>query len=179
MQSLSAIDALYNEGVQLSEFLANSREPSFRNYHDSQFRKTLLLAAASRFESEVVGAILDFVHERTTGDSQVVALVKARVIERQYHTLFKWERRNANHFFSLFGGDFKNYAESIVSADSQLNEAIAAFLELGDLRNQLVHRDFATMPLDKTVDEIYRLFKQAQIFVDRLPSLLRSEMMKL
>ncbi len=175
MDSQRAIDLIFAEGLKLSQYLADSRELSFLNYHDDQFRKALLLASASRFESEIKAAVLAFVTERTAGDPQVVALIKAKAIERQYHTMFKWDGQNANLFFSLFGSEFKDYASEKVTSNSALNEAVKTFLELGNLRNQLVHSDYASFPLDKTAEEIYLLHKQAEFFVDSLPSLLRCQ----
>ncbi len=46
-----------------------------------------------------------------------------------------------------------------------LSEAVAAFLELGDLRNLLVHENFAAYLLEKTSEEIYKLYRQALRFV--------------
>jgi hypothetical protein len=59
-----------------------------------------------------------------------------------------------------------------VKTDLKLDNAIKAFLELGNLRNQLVHQDYATVPLEKTSDEIYQLYLDALYFVDAFPECL-------
>jgi hypothetical protein len=59
-----------------------------------------------------------------------------------------------------------------VKTDLKLDNAIRAFLELGNLRNQLVHQDYATFPLEKTSDEIYQLYQDALYFVDAFPGCL-------
>ena len=51
--------------------------------------------------------------------------------------------------------------------------SVAAFLELGNERNRLVHQNYATFPMEKTLDEIYLLYRRALTFVDLLPTALR------
>jgi RiboL-PSP-HEPN len=95
--------------------------------------------------------------------------VKNKALARQYHTFFNWDARNANSFFGLFGGDFKDFMTAKVEDDSTLEAGIKAFLQLGDSRNELVHENFATFALDKTAEEIYELYKKALRFVEVFP----------
>ena len=44
-----------------------------------------------------------------------------------------------------------------VREDEKLATGVKAFLELGDIRNSLVHQEFGPFPLEKTVAEIYSL----------------------
>jgi hypothetical protein len=148
-------------------------EVSLRNTVSDIFRKTLLLSAASYFEHIISNCMLEFASERTRSDRLILSLVKSKAIDRQYHTYFVWEGSNANKFFSLFGAEFKSFMEKSVKADENLSQSIVDFLELGNLRNQLVHMDFATFPLEKTADEIYNLYKSALSFVEILPVKLR------
>jgi hypothetical protein len=169
----TAIDRLYTEHRDLEAHLLEHGQISFVSNVDANFRKALLLAAASYFEVRIRDCILDFVKERAARDELVTAFLKNKAIERQYHTYFDWEKTNANKFFSLFGPGFKERMAAAVAGNEQLKQAIAAFLEVGALRNNLVHQDFASFPLDKTVDDIYRLYKAALEFVDVLPTKLR------
>jgi len=97
--------------------------------------------------------------------------VRNKAIARQYHTLFQWNAKNANSFFGLFGDDFKVRMKQRVAADTDLDEAIRAFLELGEQRNRLVHQDYATFSLEKTSEEIFELYRTASRFVEELPEL--------
>jgi uncharacterized protein with ParB-like and HNH nuclease domain len=45
-----------------------------------------------------------------------------------------------------------------------------AFLELGNERNRLVHENYATFPMEKTLEEVYALYKKSCLFVDALPA---------
>lgn len=157
----------------LLQYLENNNEISLRNIVESSFRKTLLLSAASYFEHQIRECILNFATERTNSDIAIIALIKVKVIERQYHTYFKWDGNNANQFFSLFGSDFKEYMQRVVNEDPELQKSIRSFLELGNLRNQLVHFDFASFPLEKTMEEIYGLYKNSLHFVENIPKWLR------
>lgn len=46
-------------------------------------------------------------------------------------------------------------------------------MELGRLRNLLVHQNYADYPIEKTQEEIFEMYKKALIFVKILPSKLR------
>ena len=61
----------------------------------------------------------------------------------------------------------------LVRARPELQSAIEAFLELGNERNSLVHQNYATFPMEKTLEEIYLLYQRALIFVSTLPDALR------
>jgi hypothetical protein len=133
------------------------------------FRKGLLLAAASYFESRVCNAVLDFVRARANGSPLVENFVRNKAIARQYHSWFSWEARNANQFFGLFGSQFKALMETRVRGSLDMQGAVRAFLELGNERNRLVHENYATFSMEKTLDEIYELYGRAIAFVDFLP----------
>jgi hypothetical protein len=60
-----------------------------------------------------------------------------------------------------------------INKDSKLESAISAFIELGQIRNQLVHQNFADFYLEKTSEEIYKLYKDALVFVELFPLKLR------
>jgi hypothetical protein len=46
---------------------------------------------------------------------------------------------------------------------------VRAFLEVGSERNKLLHQDYATFPLEKTLEEIYAPYRSALDFVECLP----------
>lgn len=172
------IDRLYEDNKLLLSKLLSDGEISLANTIDDIFRKTLLLAAASYFEYTICGVILDYVSERASADAAVIALTKIKAIDRQYHTYFDWNATNANSFFGHFGEKYKQYAKGRVEQDAALKESIRAFLEIGSLRNQLVHQNYATFPLEKTADEIYMLYTVALKFTEFVPESLHSFLRK-
>lgn len=173
MPDATAIDEIYKDAKTIVEMLERNAEVSLQVVVGDNFRKVLLLAAASYFEHRVCNAVLDFVRERSGGSELVASFVRNKAIARQYHTWFSWEQNNANQFFGLFGNSFRTEMIARVKASEEMQKAIEAFLELGNERNKLVHQDYATFPLEKDLEEIYTLYRSALSFVDRLPSSLR------
>jgi hypothetical protein len=171
--STTIVDRLYQEYQDIVSFLDSKGEPSLRSSADETFRKAILLAAASFFEQQINDHIVSFCHEQS-GKNQIVAeFVKNKALKRQYHTLFEWNKTSANHFFSLFGNEFKDLMITAVKTDDHLDKSIKAFLEIGRERNRLVHQDYGTFTLEKTADEIYKLYQSALTFVEVLPNRFR------
>lgn len=160
------IDALYREQKDLIDFLQRQGELSYSQSVEAFLSKTLLLSCASYFESRIANAIADYANRVSNADEALNSLVRTKAIERQYHTYFQWREgsRSPNPFFAMFGTTLKDSAKQELKTPD-LSQASAAFLELGDLRNLLVHENFASYPLDKTADEIFRLYGAAIRFV--------------
>lgn len=175
MSDDSSIKALYNDALAISKFLADGGETSLFVSAKDNFRKSLLLAVASRFEEIICSHVVEFIHEKSTGSEAVINFVRNKAISRQYHTWFKWDANNANTFFGLFGDEFKRLMQSKVQAEPQLDEGIKAFLSLGNDRNKLIHNDYAIFPMEKTIEEVFTLYEKAQFFVEKVPEFLRSE----
>ena len=164
---MSVVDQLHGEFEELSTAL-NGTEISLRSAAEETFRKALLLSAASYFEKRVSDDILSIAEEVAGGPGPIVELVKNKAIKRQYHTLFDWERNNANKFFSLFGPDFKKFMDNRM--DESMRQSVSAFVEIGRERNRLVHSDFGSYAMEKTSAEVYQLYQKALVFVESLDS---------
>ena len=173
MTGKTPVDRVYDEASAVLRVLESSQEPSLLVSAGDHFRKALLLAAASHFEYRLGESVLAFVRSRAGGSMALESFVKNKAVSRQYHTWFQWEQTNANQFFGLFGPAFRADMVEWVKSSEKLRVAIEAFLEIGAERNKLVHQDYASFPLSKTLDEIYELYKKALGFVDALPSALR------
>ena len=167
------VDRTYNEFLGLLKVLDGVNEISLRNTVDNNFRKLLLMAAASYFEQRMKDAMLDFVVEATAEDHVLTCLVRNKVVSRQYHSWFNWDVKNANNFFSLFGPSFQQSMKEIVSSDTDLDSSIQAFIEIGGERNRLVHQNFASFSLEKTSDEIYALYRTGLRFIEWFPEAIR------
>lgn len=165
----TAVDRLYSEFQDLISYLDKGSEISLRSIADENFKKALLLAAASYFEHRITDNLLAFVSEASSKSPRVVEFVKKKAISRQYHTFFDWDSGNANQFFGLFGENFKTFMKKEVERSKELGEAVKAFLEIGRERNRLVHQDFGTFVLEKTAEEIYNLYRAALHFVETMP----------
>ena len=168
------IDSIYENFSEIITILENSNALSSMNSAQENFRKILLLAAASFFESKIMTELDTYFSENIIDDSLCLQFVRNKAFIRQYHTYFDWDSPNCNKFFSLFGPEFKSYMSREISRDQQLKDSIHAFLELGRDRNRLIHGNYAVFPLEKTAEEIFRLYTQALVFVDTFPEKLRN-----
>lgn len=161
--ALLAVEQLFNNYEENYNSLIQNKEISFATDYKNQFTKVILLACASYFETKVVSAVIDSLN--TQSCSLTYNFVSRKALKRQYHTLFNWDSRNANSFFSFFGEDFKKFMVKRVKEDEKLKSSIQDFLLLGSLRNQLVHDNYAMFSLELTVEDMWLKFKNAQQFV--------------
>lgn len=164
------VDRLYNQFRDIVRLLDQQSEVSLRVTAEDIFRKTLLIAVASHFEQEMKDHITNLVRKHTEDADVIVEFVRNKAVARQFYTYFDWDRRNANKFFALFGEGFKSYMIKRVSTDQSYEQAVVAFLELGNERNSLVHEDFGNFTMQKTSEDIFCLYKKASIFVNSLES---------
>ena len=171
--SETIVDGLHTEFSAILAFLEEKNEVSWRSVVDNNFRKVVLMAAASHFEQSMTNAVLNFVKHVTAENHPLTWLVNNKAISRQYHTWFDWQASNANQFFGLFGDAFKKSMQEKIRNDDNLDSSIKAFIEIGRERNRLVHQDFGNFPLEKTYEEIYRLYSEATLFVEQFPDALR------
>ena len=162
---MGVVDSTYKDFKDAVKILASANEVSLQLILESNLRKTLLLSSASYFENYLTREVAAFVDEVAAGNNMISSLVRTKVISRQYHTWFDWEKRNANKFFSLFGQSFTAHMTARIKADKALEQSVHAFLEIGQLRNLLVHLDYASYFIDKTSEEIYALYGKANDFV--------------
>ena len=176
MAQRTAIDIFYEDASSVVGLLQAQAQISLQVVAGDHFRKALLLAVASHFEERVCQIVLEFVRQKAPGSSLIENFIKNKAIARQYHSWFDWEKPNANKFFAFFGSDFRQSMSSKVTASPLMQSSIRAFLELGNERNKLVHQNYVVFPMEKTMEEIYQLYKDALPFVDGLlKELLESE----
>jgi len=160
------IDSLHDDFMEIVKVLEKHGEISLQNTTQENFRKSLLLSTASYFETKLTNEIILFFEK--TSDNKLLGseFVKHSAVYRQYHTFFDWKAYNANHFFSLFGEDFKKFMLSEIRKDIKLEKGVSAFMAIGSERNRLVHENYVVFPLEKTTEEIFNLYLDALYFVD-------------
>jgi hypothetical protein len=184
---LNPVEQLKSEYDALVEYLT-TQQPSLLNDLNKNFRKVLLLSAGSYFENQITTILSDFVRAKSNNDERIVSFLEKQAISQKYHTLFSWGEKdkpqspgkNANTFFKMFGDNFKTQVDldlknqktdtpEQTTKRKYLNDSIEAFIEIGHLRNILVHRNFAAYNYDqKTTEEIYALFQKAEPFLTYL-----------
>jgi hypothetical protein len=174
---MSIVDRLYADYSDIISFLNTESQPSLSSDTDKYFKKIIVLSSASFFEHEIQNILIDFIKDKTNGSLRILNFLKKKAIGGNYHTFFAWGEKNnpdkpgknANVFLSLFGDDFKTEIQNEIKENVKLSESMRAFLEIGHLRNILVHSNFAAYNFDnKTTQEIYILHKESVLFIDFL-----------
>lgn len=159
------IDSYFSQHKALSDYLMDNMEISLKSDADMRFAKVLVLACASYFEDRIIAVLSGYSNFLLNGDEKIACLLKMKAFERQYHTLFDWKEDNANRFFSHFGESIKNKHKFDISNDPALKYSEKKFMNLGRIRNVLVHSNFASATIDKTHEEIYAMFNESMKFV--------------
>ena len=165
----NGVEQLWRDHSSLVDYLQANSEFQLLAGVDDSFRKTLLIAAASYFEVQMTEIIVGLYDEADRGTGVLSEFVRRKAIGRGFASLFSWSSPNANYFYNLFGPDFAASMRQRVREDRNLDDAVKAFLEIGDLRNRLVHENYADFQLNKTIREIYDLYRTANIFLTTFP----------
>src|SRR5215469_455853 len=126
------IDRAYEDNARLLLYLSQRKELSLLRTADDSFRKSLVLSAASLFEHQISEALRRYCDRKSSSDACVLALVRIKVLKRQYFTYFDWENKRTGPFFSLLG-DVIGERLKAESKTAPLKSAVEAFLELGFL----------------------------------------------
>ena len=167
----SLLKRLVDESDELREFLSAQAQISLLRSAEDNSRKSLVLSAASLFEYRITEAILSYADKASKSDGCVTSLIRNKAIKRQFHTFFKWEEQKPGPFFMLLGDELGGRLKADC-AKSPGKEQMEAFLEVGHLRNCLVHQNYAEFLLDKSADDIRRLCENADLFVVQVEVLL-------
>lgn len=153
VSDITVVGRIYRDISDISGHLGTERL-SFSVTADEIFSKYLLLASASYFEERVKAILLNYVEESSGGNERLVELVRNKVTDRGYYTLFNWNSNNANQFWGLFGRSFRAKMNARVQGDVRLGNSVKAFIQLTRDRNDLVHENIGAFSIEKTSDEI-------------------------
>lgn len=154
MAGSAAVQSVYDDFRGLYEVLRPS-DPSGLASLERIYPKVLLLASASHLEVATIEAISNLYGGHSVTELQT--FVKKRSLERSFHSLFDWSAPSANGFFGLFGPDCKKRYTDLRKSDDTFASYANAFLEIGSMRNRLVHQNYAQFRLEKTANEILKL----------------------
>ena len=167
------VEELWSDHASLVDYLqANRQIQLLSRVHDS-FRKTLIIAAASYFEVQLTEIIVGLYDEADQSTGVLSEFVRRKAIGRSFSSLFSWDSPNANYFYNLFGPNFAESMKRKVQQDRELADSVGAFLEIGYLRNELVHKNYADFQLNKTLEEIYECYQKATYFLTTFPAVVR------
>jgi hypothetical protein len=172
---MDVVDSVNEEYLSIVNFLDTSMQPSLSSDTNKYFKKIIVLSSASYFEDQIQNILINFIAKESGGNEKVISFFKKKAIGMQYHTYFNWGEKNnaekpgknANSFFSLFGDEFKKIMESEINKNDTIKDSMKCFIEIGHLRNILIHSNFAAYNLDnKTTEEVYNLHKKSLVFIE-------------
>ena len=178
---MTPVDILYAEYLSIVGYLNENSQPSLSSDVNKYFKKVIVLSAASYFEHRIKEVLVEFIVKETNNHIPALNFFKKKAIGMEYHTYFTWGEKdnpdkpgkNANSFFALFGNEFKKQVEERLRQSPDLTVAMKSFLEVGHLRNILVHSNFAAYNFDnKTTDDVVDLYKNGIPFVAFIEELL-------
>jgi hypothetical protein len=167
------VEGLYNESRSAIDALQGAFLVSEAISVSESARKTLAIAAASAFEKDVTEMLYEFSDAVTFGNPYCRSLISERIVSRQYHALFQWDGQSAAGFFANFGPEARKFYDAKVRNDATLAQSVRDFLDLGRLRNEIVHRDYITYSFDKTLDDVINQYRSARLFVSFLGAFLK------
>jgi len=159
------VDAFYARQDELKIFLLEQQNLSMAQDVEQMLQKNLPLAAASYFEHSICSLLRSYIDKKTNSSPELKSFFEIKAISRQYHTLFEWEKNNINKFLSHFGEVFKSEVSREIAEDASLSAAAQAFVEIGRIRNRIVHQNYAAFVVDKSSEEIFALFRSAECLV--------------
>lgn len=162
----SMIARIMSAHEQVAEKLVPDGEPSLKITVDDVFKKMLLICAGSYCEVRLIDILVNLYKNECNGRIMLSEFVKKQALNRRYHQLLDWDAQNANKLFRLLGKSFENHIRNVLESNPSYEKAEVAFVELGNLRNQAVHKNLATFSVDKSTDEIFDLYKKSQHFLD-------------
>ncbi len=156
------IKSYFEEQSQIIYTLNEQREFSLAQTAQNIFAKSLVLIAASVFETQLREIVVNAISARTNSDSYVLSFCRRKGMDRQYHTWFDWEAKNANSFFKLFGPEADTTAKRIADNDEEVKRSIEDFIFIGKTRNEIMHLNFLTFPFNDPPDVVLSRIQSAR-----------------
>lgn len=168
------VESEYLKAKEVYSLLIEIKQISLAQQVADGYAKSFLLAAASKFESEIKKLVLDWIKNRTGNCPNVEAFIQISILDRGYAKLFSWNDggKGVNTFLKLFGDEFCACAKAQIKDDVNVESGACAFIEIGQQRNKLVHNDFSSFNVIFTIDESYKKYQNAIIFISFLRSCL-------
>jgi hypothetical protein len=139
-------------------------EPSMILEIDRNCTKLLVLTCSSVYELFFSSELLRWVDETTNGHKTIVEFVRKKAVEKQFHTFFDWDKKNANQFYNKMGNTFSEDVKKEIEKN-ELRGAERTFLKIVNVRNNVAH---ANASIDYTFDEVLKMHNEAVGFLEFL-----------
>ncbi len=156
------VERVHAELLAIETIVTKSGDVSAGTAFSSHSAKVLLLTSASYFERAIISAIEEHLNNGTSSPL-IKHFTFHQSVERKFFALFDFsaDTKNINGFLSKFGPDFSKWAKEDLKVQGIDMQIQVAFLDLCRLRNSLVHNNYATYDINKTLAEVRSDFDQA------------------
>lgn len=129
-------------------------------------RKFLVLAVASRLESELQKCLASILVARSGGHGRVLLnLVRQRPGE-----IFSLDASKAKGFYKRFGKDFAEFMESEEKEQPELAKGRSDFALIFNTRHHLIHKDLASNTTDVPewgINDVKKNYRNASKFISK------------
>lgn len=165
-----SIKKMYNEYIENIKDIDNLMKHNFelltiKNEYNDLIIKVLVITAANSFEKYLCSFLSDILSQ---GNIVRYHFINNQALMRKYHTLFSWDQKNANSFYSLFGDEFKKLMKEKISKSDKLKQGEQDFLLLGHERNYVAHRGVKFADYTRSPESIYELYNSALYYYGEL-----------
>lgn len=161
-----AVGLVYREYNEMVSTVGGS-SPSALTALNRVYPKHILIAAASSLEDHVKVRLLPELFERY-GNVEIREFLSASVLKRGYHGLFEWSNDSASKLFSAFGAEAKARFKERTRTDPIFDDGQRSFMQLGRLRNELVHNDYVSRSITVTPGDVHIMYKKSLGFLERI-----------
>jgi hypothetical protein len=163
---MNEVERVHEELRAVGQIVSRSNDISAILAYGEHSAKVLLLVGASYFERQIISAIEEWIHAATQS-AAMRHFVLNQAVERKFFSLFNFsaDSKNINGFLANFGADYSKWAKEDMKAATIDGNIQQTFLNFCRLRNSLVHSNYATYNIDKTIDEIWTEFERAEKLV--------------
>lgn len=167
---MNEVERIHEELKAIGQIVGASNDVSAITDYGAHSAKALLLAGASYFERRIISSIEDHVNTVTMSDV-VRHFVLHQAVERKFFALFDFnaDTKNINAFLSKFGPAYNKWAKDDIKL-AGVEKSQLYFLNFCRLRNSLVHNNYATYDINKTLDEVWAEFAKAALLVSWIES---------
>jgi hypothetical protein len=166
MAPMNEVERIHQDLLAIKVVVGTTSDISAIAAYGEHSAKTLLLAGASYFERRVTATIQIYV-DRATGSGALKHFAYHQAVDRKFFSLFDFspDVKTINSFLSKFGPNFASWAKSDFLKQGIDKDAQIAFLDFCRLRNSLVHNNYATFSINKTLAEVKSAFDGASKLV--------------
>lgn len=159
---MNEVERIHEELAAIEKIIAASSDASASAAYGEHSAKALLLAGASYFERKVISAIEAYLGQ-STSTASMKHFTFHQAIDRKFFSLFDFSAgaKSINGFIAKFGDEFSVWAKNDLQQQGVDRETQLAFLDFCRLRNSLVHNNYATFAINKTMREVKEAFDAA------------------